>query len=385
MKINFTDYDLSQFRVQVGTFCGIEDCRLITPQEMGVDWTQQNKIFRSSIWDKDGFLLSPSFPKFVNWFEKPDVFPVPTSLDGCEARLKIDGSTLIFDSIYNRISMRTRGVFSYITQENAADFEYVFKRYPKIGPFMAAMNHISLICEITTPNNQIILDYGDEPDIYLIGAIYKVDYSLIDQRVLDNWAEGLDIKRPPKFDFNRVDSLIGYFTDAQGIEGCCLYSGNGQVIHKIKSAFYLRLHRLKSSLSSFSKVLDLYLSINAPSYDDFYTYLAKTFDFELAEYAAPQMKEVCELHRVAHGEVSDIRSFILANNLNLISRKEAAKMIIDEYGKSTLGLQSIAFNLLNGKAVDNRAVTNLILSLRERNNSGLTDKPDTTDWMDNNA
>ena len=124
------------------------------------------------------------------------------------------------------------------------------------------------------------------------------------------------------------------------------------------------------------------MSLHEPPYEMFYEYISKTFDHELAEYASPHMKEICELREAAQYEISAIRAFILANNLTLIPRKDAAKIIIDEYGKSTLGLQSIAFNLLNGKVITNGIATNLVLALRERNNSGLTDKSDTGDWID---
>jgi len=384
MRINFSDYDLSQFRIQVGTFCGVEDCRLITPQEMGVDWTQQNKIFRSSIWDKDGNLLSGSFLKFSNWGEKSDVFPVPQSLDNTDIIGKIDGSTMIVDQLgFNSpLSIRTRGTFSYKTLANAADFEYVLKRYPKIAEYASVSPGLTFLFEIVTPNQKIVIRYSDEPDIYLIGMVIKEFYTLAPQHVLDSFAEVLGVKRPPRFTFDDISSLAGYIKNAQGIEGCCLYSNHGQDIHKLKSDWYLLRHRLKSQISSFSRVLDLYLSINAPSYDIFHEYLANTFDFELAEYAAPQMKEVCGLYVAAQDEIADIRMLLLANNLTLIPRKDAALMIINEYGKSTLGLQSIAFNLLNGKNIDDRAMTNLILALHKRDMSGLTDKPEATDWMD---
>ena len=47
---------------------------LVQPQRVGVKFTQSNKIFRSSVWDKTGRLVSASWPKFTNWGENIENF-----------------------------------------------------------------------------------------------------------------------------------------------------------------------------------------------------------------------------------------------------------------------------------------------------------------------
>jgi len=68
-----------------------EVIHLVQPQHIGCSWTQENKHLRSSVWDSQGNLVSAGFPKFVNWGEKPDQFPVPSSLNGCVVMEKLDG------------------------------------------------------------------------------------------------------------------------------------------------------------------------------------------------------------------------------------------------------------------------------------------------------
>ena len=41
-------------------------CKLVFPNKMEIDWNDDNKIFRSSIWTEDGHLVSASFKKFTN-------------------------------------------------------------------------------------------------------------------------------------------------------------------------------------------------------------------------------------------------------------------------------------------------------------------------------
>ena len=64
---------------------------LVIPKHIGVTWNPENSIFRSSVWDVEGNPVSLSFKKFVNWGEKPDQFPVPSSLNGCVVMEKLDG------------------------------------------------------------------------------------------------------------------------------------------------------------------------------------------------------------------------------------------------------------------------------------------------------
>ena len=94
MKIDLNTIDRESFYVNEHVWNG-ERVYLVVPKEMGCVWTQENKIFRSSVWNYDGELISASFPKFVNWGEKPETFPTPSSLDNTTIVDKLDGSTLI--------------------------------------------------------------------------------------------------------------------------------------------------------------------------------------------------------------------------------------------------------------------------------------------------
>ena len=82
---------------------------LVQPQNIGAKFTQHNRIFRSSLWNATGDLVSASFFKFVNYGENPDNFPVPTSLRGCEIVTKVDGSLLCICKYKGHLTVRTRG------------------------------------------------------------------------------------------------------------------------------------------------------------------------------------------------------------------------------------------------------------------------------------
>ena len=318
MKINFNNYDLSEFDIKEGIFCG-KPAKLINPSPTGVKWTQKNKIFRSSIWDLEGNLLSASFGKFTNWNENPENFPTPQSLDDCEFINKIDGSTLIVDYLENTWNLRTRGTFSFIGLDNATDFSLVWHRYPLVRELVKDYRQISWLFEIVSPNQRIILDYGPEPDIFLIGGIYKEDYTLLTQKVLDEISKEIHVKRPTRYQFPSFEKMLSLVKEDKEIEGICIYSKGCQEIHKAKADRYLMLHRLKSELSSFDKVVDLYLFQNRPDYMDLYNYISLTFDFELAEFCKENVKKACKLGAETQKILDEIRQFV--DNMDKASKK----------------------------------------------------------------
>ena len=90
MKIDLAKINTEQFMVHQHIVDG-EVLHLVQPQHISAKWTQENKIFRSSVWNNDGELVSASFPKFVNFGEAPEVFPLPSSLNKTTIVEKIDG------------------------------------------------------------------------------------------------------------------------------------------------------------------------------------------------------------------------------------------------------------------------------------------------------
>lgn len=90
MKINFSDYNFKGFLRREVEFCG-QDATLVLPESIKTEFTEKTAIFRSSIWSKDGELLSAGMKKFTNWLENTEHFPDPTTINDTDIRLKLDG------------------------------------------------------------------------------------------------------------------------------------------------------------------------------------------------------------------------------------------------------------------------------------------------------
>ena len=357
MQINFEDYDFTDFILKDGIFCDIP-ATLITPNHIGAKFTQKNRIFRSSIWDKNGIALSSSFFKFTNWGENPDNFPIPASLDGCKIIDKIDGSTCIIDYVNNTLNMRTRGTFDISSTDNKSDFYYCLSKYPAIEKYLINNPDYSLLFEITTPNLKIVLEYSNEPDFWLIGAINKENYSSMSQEDLDKLSLEFKVKRPKYYQFNNIDTLLETIKNIKNAEGCCVYSNNDQQIHKIKGTEYLKLHFFKSN-ATLPNTIDLFLEFNYPNIEEFTNKIKEQFDWECCQMVIPFIHEICNTYDKIKILIEEIRKFV--EPLKLLPRKDAALTILKEY--DSLKYTSYAFSLLNNKELDKKQIEKLMYQL----------------------
>ena len=350
MVINFNKFDFSSFNKRECLFCG-QKALLVYPQHIGVKWNQRNKIFRSSIWDKKGNLLSGGFFKFVNVGENPEHFPLPTTLKNSNIVTKIDGSLVICDYVSNQFNFRTRGTINALTLENYNDFVYCFKKYPKVEKWLKKNNNYSLLFEIVTPNLKIVLNYGDKPDLFLVGCVNKKDYSLLTQQKLDELGKEFQIQRPSYFEFSDLDSLVKQIQIRTDIEGVVLYTDKDQILHKQKTDFYCKLHRLKNEMGSFERIVDFYFANvfsihHLPTYKDFYTTIENALDYEVAEQCKNQISIICDGMKKVVKIREGMYAFV-AKTHSEPTRKEQALKIISAYGKTNRG--GFVFKLLDGK------------------------------------
>jgi hypothetical protein len=354
MKINFQDYDLTDFIVKQGEFCGVP-ALLITPSRLDVKWTQKNKIFRSSVWTLDGELLSGGFHKFVNYGELPEVFGKPTSLKNATILDKIDGSCMIVDIVNNQISTRTRGTLSSDIQENASDYRYALNKYPAIIDYITANKHQTLLFEIVTPNNKIVIDYGTDIEIYLIGIINKTNYELVTQKAVDLVASLIGVKRPKKYTFKTIQEVIDTVTNLKGIEGVVLYTNNDSDLFKVKSTEYITKHAFKAH-ASIETVLDLFLSYGRPNYNDFKVRLSESFDYECVQMVIGFISQICEAYKEVQEIEAHMQRFVLG--LTNMSRKEQAAKIISAYGDTNRA--GFVFMKLDNKSFTNKEYQKLL-------------------------
>jgi hypothetical protein len=360
MKIDIEKVDLTQFMVHEHSLNG-EIVYLIQPQHIGTKWRQDNKHMRSVVVNYAGEVISAGFPKFTNWGENPDHFPVPNSLKHCTVVEKLDGSLLIVSKYNGQYILRTRGTVDASTMANGHELE-IFKNtiLSKLADNNDTWDY-SVLFEWLSPINKIVLNYGDEPSWRLIGFINHINYSLAQQDMLDAMAKKYGFDRPPTYTFSDVQDLLKDVDQWRGKEGVVVYSKNDQMLHKVKGAWYLALHHMKSELSNIEKVIDVWLEQGMPDYQTFYSYIFTTFDYELAEQCRGMISRICDAKKEVDLIVSGMNDFVNNRLKTLPTRKLQAEQVISAYGNTNRA--SFLFKLLDGKSLGKEEYKKLLFQV----------------------
>lgn len=348
MKINALPSEEDGFKFYPVNFCGIESY-LIIPEIMA-KWNKFNLHFRSLIVRQNDLeVLSSGWPKFCNYGEKPDAYPDPLSYKDWTITEKMDGSLVICDSIDGVFNMRTRGTPSYISQANAPDFDLLPVMYPKVVEYLRDHPNISLLWEIVTPNNVIVV-WSETVTFTLLGAVDKDTLKPLPQAKVDEIAKFIDAPQPKVYTFKNIEELKESVEKWEGKEGVVLAYNKNLNRVKFKGAWYLLRHRLKSELSSESNFIDLYVAEGMPTYDEFYKILEGVTDFETAVQFRGRISKAVDAGKEVKRILEHMDEFVKEIR-NFPSRKEQALAITQAYGQTNRA--GFVFSRL-----DNRALTN---------------------------
>lgn len=361
MKISIKDIDRDNFLVHEHEIAG-ETCYLVQPNHIGAKWSKTNLHQRSSLWNSQGELISASFKKFFNWNEQPDLVPIPENLSLAFLMEKLDGSTLAVSKYKGKTIIRTRGTVDATKLDNGFEIEVLKKKYPLAFDITGSdTSDFTFLYEWVSPVNKIVLDYGSEPDIYLIGVISHEDYTLWNQHMVDDIAKEIGVKRPRRFDYSSVKEMLDAIEVLQGQEGICVYFNGGQEIRKVKSAQYLALHRFKSN-ATLENTIDLYFELNRPSYTEFEKQLIEKFDYECFEMVRGYASNVCDAIKEVNNIVDGFKTF--AEKVKGLSRKDAAVLVLQAYGETNRA--SFVFNIIDGKVLDNDKIKKILYQVLKK-------------------
>ncbi len=347
---------------------GNEIVYLVQPKHIGCKWTKETLIYRSSVWNQNGESVSLSLKKFFNWGEQPDLCYTPFSLTangGCKLIEKIDGSLLLVSKYKNQVITRTRGTLDATKLKNGHEITLLRQKYSLAFESKTKDSEtwtVTMAYEWVSPTQRIILDYGPEPDIYLVGVIWHDDYHYSSQESLDKVANEIGVKRPRRFEFGSIQEMLSAVEALKGQEGICVYCNYDQDIRKVKSAQYLALHKLKSELSSIDKVIDIWFLSGRLDFQAFMEYLGTNFDFELVSQCRGFVSRICEAYKEVQKIVQHMESFV--EPLKTKSRKEAAMVIQAAYGPTNRG--SFCFALLDGRKLDDEAYKKLLYQVLKK-------------------
>jgi len=364
VKINIQTIDKKSFKIKEGEING-KKVLLINPTEFDCKWTKDNLIYRSLMVDTEGNVLSRGFNKFFNFGEKPDLYPSSDKYNDLVIEEKVDGSLCVCDWIFDQFNARTRGTISYKSLENAADFDFVFNKYPKIIDICRANPDDTYLYEITSPNQRIVLSYGNEPDIRFLGFIHKESgfynspYSKEGQFIINQI--GCQSPETYKLEGSLLD-IIENIKKWEQKEGVVIKYNDNQTFVKAKSLWYLTRHSLKSKLESLDNIVDLFISLGYPNYDNFFKNIEETVDFETATENRGRISDIVDAYKQVIQIEEGMIEFV--NRIKDLPRKEQAEKIISSYGQTNRA--SFCFIKLDNKPFDSKIIKKLIFQLLKK-------------------
>lgn len=194
-------------------------------------WDEVTLMCRGLVTDNEGNMVAIPFQKFFNIEENRF-----TPTENFEVYEKMDGSLGIVFWYQGQWIVATRGSF---TSDQAIKATEILNKYNKDIMF----RHLTFCFEIIYPENRIVLDYGDDEKLVLLGTFDK-DGKEVD---IDMWSQyGFDVvkKYDGIKDFKELKSMV---KDDQ--EGFVVKFTNGDRI-KVKGVEYLRLHKIMTNMST---------------------------------------------------------------------------------------------------------------------------------------
>ena len=345
--------DPQQFNIKDCIIAG-DECVLVTPKDMSVEWNEDNKIFRSSIWRKsDMHPISLGFKKFTNMGEAPEFEPIEGYSD-LEFVRKLDGSLIIISQYKGELIVRTRGTIDATQLANGHEIEFLKNKYPNVFKnFWLDSEKFTLLFEWTTPTNRIVLQESEEPTLWLIGIVgHQTDafldpvgtYHYFSQSELDQQAAVLKVPRPERYTLN-LQNVVEYLKDKTSMEGVVIYGGNGQILKKVKTPSYLYKHRVFTGVKTVDHLFDLFVEYGQPQRENFEALLATNFDWELVKALSFMMDELYAKCKRIADKVLWIIMYLQNPDFVALDRKGKAAKIL-EYFPDCSG---IAFAMLDGK------------------------------------
>jgi RNA ligase len=186
--------------------------------------------------DTDGNIVARPFKKFFNMEEGNHT---PTSeFDVYE---KMDGSLIIVFWYEGGWVVASRGSF---TSEQALAASKIF--FDKLDHNFSI--GITYLFEFTAKWNRIVVDYGDEDNLTLLGAIRTNDETEATYEQLEMIARGANCDVVKRYDgIKDYSTLKGIIKDNQ--EGFVVRFSNGDRM-KIKGEEYVRLHKIMTEVST---------------------------------------------------------------------------------------------------------------------------------------
>jgi len=209
-----------------------------TPEvQYGQLWDKVTLQCRGLVTDNNGDVVAYPFKKFFNIEENRH-----TPTENFEVYEKMDGSLGILFFYEGKWVVATRGSFTStqaVKARELLDTKYNLESIPK---------GYTTLFEIIYPENRIVVDYGDEEKLVVLGMTNRFNGKELDYESLVNMHSESGIPVVKRYDGIKDYSTLKGMIESNA-EGFVVKFSNGDRM-KIKGEEYLRLHKIMTNVST---------------------------------------------------------------------------------------------------------------------------------------
>ena len=211
---------------------------------------------RGIIFDKNGKLISRSFHKFFNIGERAETKTRKLKM-GMDHMIteKMDGSMIRPLVLNGKVHLGTKMGLTEVAEQAEQVADDAARNYMLD---MVVNKGATPIFEFVSPENCIVVKYK-EPRLVLL--------TIRDNETGQYWTrEAIENSNPPvdivpqygKLNGN-LDEYVGGFEEQEDREGDVIHFADGHMV-KIKTSWYLRIHRVKDQIQNNRRILDLIIN-----------------------------------------------------------------------------------------------------------------------------
>ena len=280
-------------------------------------WNYSPKVQYERLWDditlqcrglvtnSKGEIVARPFKKFFN-YEEHKLEDIPN--EDYVVYEKMDGSLGILFNYENEWILATRGSF---TSPQAIKGKEILDRHD----ISAWRKDNTYLFEIIYPENRIVVDYGDEEKLVVLGAIHtETGEEIPDSSLFWTQDSGFEVVTTYKTWGQGYDLLKEEISKDK--EGYVIRFKSGFRM-KIKGEEYKRLHRILTNISN--RDIWEYLKDNKPFDeilekvpDEFYDWVSKTADDLVEKYGNIERKCLMDFHKIrTNTNIDDRKGFAL--------------------------------------------------------------------------
>ncbi len=240
-------------------------------------WNETTRTCRGLIVDHNDNVVARPFPKFMN-LGQTGAAEIGLN-EPVEVTDKMDGSLGIIYPTPDGPAVATRG--SFVSDQALHATEVLRNRYPDFQTFDWTLTHL---VEIVYPENRIVLNYGDQDDLVLLGAVSIEHGYIVGPNTYLQW----DGPRTKVFEYKTLQEALEAPIRANA-EGLVVRVQDTNRMVKIKQEDYVALHRIVTGMNERTvweaMAKDEYLSLLAKVPDEFYGWMTATASKFLREHS----------------------------------------------------------------------------------------------------